>query len=229
MNCDRIAPWYRGLEYLMFGRALERRRFEFLNELATARRVLVLGDGDGRFTAALVARNRHVEIDSVDLSRRMLDLARRRIGTDGRVHLLQADARSFEPSGSYDAIVAHFFLDCLSNSETQDLIARLSKALRPGGKWIVSEFQIPEAGLMSFAASSIVSALYLAFRVCTGLRVNRLPDHRTALSRSGFRRRELRTEAAGLLISEVWEFNESSASCDSCNPSKDTVPDYMVS
>ena len=34
MLIDRFAPWYRWVEYLTFGRALERRRFAFLNRLA---------------------------------------------------------------------------------------------------------------------------------------------------------------------------------------------------
>ncbi len=228
MTFDRIAPWYRALEYVTFGRALERRRFEYLNELATARRILILGDGDGRFTARLVMRNRDVRIESVDLSVRMLDIARQRIGPDPRINMLHADARTLEPCGRYDAIVTHFFLDCLSNDETLTLIARMSKALRPGGQWIVSEFQIPDRGPMRFIARAIVSALYLAFRILTGLRVQRLPDHATALGANGFRRR-YRTALGGLLISELWEFNESSASCDSCNPSTDTAPDCTAS
>jgi len=43
MNCDRIARCYRWLEYLSFGRALERRRREYLIEVESARSVLILG------------------------------------------------------------------------------------------------------------------------------------------------------------------------------------------
>ena len=57
MNCDRIARCYRWLEYLFFGRALERRR-EYLDEVENARSVLILGD-DGRFTAEFLGRNKH--------------------------------------------------------------------------------------------------------------------------------------------------------------------------
>ena len=54
MNCDRIAHWYRPLEYLVFGRALEKRRFEYLGQVGEVRNALILGDGDGRFTAEFV-------------------------------------------------------------------------------------------------------------------------------------------------------------------------------
>jgi predicted membrane-bound spermidine synthase len=76
MNCDRIARCYRWLEYASFGRALERRRREYLHDAETAHSVLILGDGDGRFTAEFVSRNRVGVIDSVELSPRMLELAR---------------------------------------------------------------------------------------------------------------------------------------------------------
>src|SRR5215467_13731897 len=111
MNCDGIARWYRWLEYAGFGRALERRREAFVREVADARRVLVLGDGDGRGLAALLRANPRATVDSIDLSAGMLRLARRRIG-DGQVALHHADARTAPLRESeYDLIVTHFFLD----------------------------------------------------------------------------------------------------------------------
>src|SRR6202035_2815494 len=37
MKIGRLAGWYRWIEYLAFGRALERRRFAFLSRLASAK------------------------------------------------------------------------------------------------------------------------------------------------------------------------------------------------
>ena len=73
VNFDPIARPYRWLEYLSFGRELERRRFRYLPEVKSARRALVLGDGDGRFLAALVRQGGEVSVDYVDLSARMLE------------------------------------------------------------------------------------------------------------------------------------------------------------
>ena len=91
MNADRIARLYRWLEYATFGNALQQRRTAFLADVADARRVLLLGDGDGRFLEKLVGQNTQAHIDYVDLSRRMLALARARAGT-GRVTYHQANA-----------------------------------------------------------------------------------------------------------------------------------------
>ena len=80
MNCDLIAPHYWWIERLGMGRTLERRRRWFLPEIGNARRALVLGDGDGRFLKELLRRNSVLSADYVDLSGRMLELARQKAG-----------------------------------------------------------------------------------------------------------------------------------------------------
>ena len=56
MSFDRLAPFYRTLEVLTFGRALWICRTRLLGDFLAVRRALVLGDGDGRFTAKLLGR-----------------------------------------------------------------------------------------------------------------------------------------------------------------------------
>jgi len=82
VNCDPIARWYRWFEYAGFGRALERRREAFLSDVADARRVLTLGDGDGRALEKLLAAAPHARVDYIDVSARMLQLARARAGAE---------------------------------------------------------------------------------------------------------------------------------------------------
>ncbi len=78
MNCDRIARWYQLMEYCTLGLALERRRYEFIGEVADAKRVLILGDGDGRFTAEFLKSSRANTIDYVEQSAEMIRQAKRR-------------------------------------------------------------------------------------------------------------------------------------------------------
>ena len=79
MNADRIASSYRWLEYAAFGLALERARFDFLPRAADARRVLILGEGDGRFLAQLLECNRYATVAVIESSARMIELARRAV------------------------------------------------------------------------------------------------------------------------------------------------------
>lgn len=204
MNCDPIARWYRWLEYAGFGHALERRRVAYLKDVADARRVLLLGDGDGRFLVRLVDQNlkKHpgVEIHYVDLSGRMLELAQMRAGTDG-VSYHQADALTMLlPAGEYDLVVTHFFLDCFAERDAAELVRKIARACRGDARWLISEFR--ESGWWS---RLLLSGLYLFFRVTTGLRTRRLVDHWPLLQREGFRLLKQQPAAFGLLASELWQ------------------------
>jgi len=198
MNADRIARPYRWIEYATLGRALQQRRTAFLADVADACRVLVLGDGDGRFLEKLVEQNPLACIDYVDVSGRMLELARARAGT-GRVTYHQADALEIAlPERGYDLIVTHFFLDCFNEAGAARLVERAALAACPNARWLISEFR------RTWWSSPLLAGLYLFFRITTGLETRRLIDHHPLLARHGFRM--VRTESAwlGLLASEVW-------------------------
>jgi SAM-dependent methyltransferase len=159
---------------------------------------LLLGDGDGRFLARLLEQNPALIADTVDLSARMLALARTRGGGD-RVTYRHADALVASlPQAEYDLIVTHFFLDCLDQHDTETLVCRVSKAARPGAMWLISEFRQP------LWATFFIRGLYLFFRVTTGLKTQHLVDYRPILNRFGFRLAQEETSRAGLLASELW-------------------------
>jgi ubiquinone/menaquinone biosynthesis C-methylase UbiE len=201
VNCDPIARLYRWLEYAAFGRALERRRRAYLPHFANAQRILVLGDGDGRALKALLRAAPLAAIDAIDVSPKMLALARSRAG-DKRVTYFLADARSVAlPEAEYDAIVTHFFLDCFTEAETVELVSKICVAAKPEALWVISEFQ-PD----SLWSQAVVRGLYLFFAAATGLHVNRISDYRSYLTTNGFERVNLQTAAAGLLVSELWQY-----------------------
>ena len=200
MNCDLIAPHYWWIERLGMGRTLERRRRWFLPEVDNARRALVLGDGDGRFLRELLRHNSLVRADYIDLSRRMLALARKNAGAD-RVTYRHADALTLDlPRHEYDLIATHFFFDCFGPRELETLIERVTDAARPGAQWIVSEFRTP-----NLPARLLVSGLYLFFGVTTGLQTRNLADHHPIMRSNGFRLLKASHARGGLVVSELWE------------------------
>ena len=195
MNCDRIARCYRWFEYAGFGRALERRREAFLSDVADARRVLALGDGDGRALGALLAAAPNTCVDYIDVSARMLELARARAGAE-HVNYRCEDARTAPlPTAEYDLIVTHYFLDCFDETDLEPLIARLAGAATTQSRWLISEFR---------GNDWLVRALYFFFRIATGLRTRRLVDHHPLLERHGFRLVRHEDTWRGLLVSELW-------------------------
>jgi SAM-dependent methyltransferase len=204
---DRLALFYRWMEWLSFGPFLWRCRCAFLDRLSHCRRALVLGDGDGRFTAHLLAHNSAILVDAVDASPAMLsELARRSGPHRSRVQIQVADIRAWEPRAqTYDLVVTHFFLDCLALDEIESLAARLRSHLQPDAAWVVSEFNLPANRFGRYIAGLVIALLYQAFGMFTGLTIRSLPDHRKALAQSGFVLKHQQKWLGGLLVSEWWE------------------------
>ena len=114
-----------------------------------------------------------------------------------------ADALAFTPPQPCDLVVTHFFLDCLTTPEVHQLTRRLRPHLSPGALWLLSEFRIPP-GPLHLPAAIAVRLLYLVFRLLTGLRTTRLPDHASALQAAGLLLVHRRLSLFGLLTSELW-------------------------
>jgi ubiquinone/menaquinone biosynthesis C-methylase UbiE len=213
MNVDRIAPLYEPVEHLCFGRALERRRNAFLDELKDARRAISCGEGDGRFMKALLESNFRGEVTAVDASWRMTQIGNRRVQRMNpeyrtRAEYVCADIAAFAPPESYDLIATHFFLDCFSTEAAASIIERVARWATPhGARWIISEFTQPLNPVGRLWSGAIIRSLYAGFRLTTGLRTTHLPDYLPALAAAGFGLRKQVHACGGLLVSELWERN----------------------
>jgi ubiquinone/menaquinone biosynthesis C-methylase UbiE len=176
---DQLAWVYRALEYLAFGRDLERARFAHLARLRACRTILVLGEGDGRCLAQLVVTAPGAMVDCLDLSPRMLQRAAARL--DGRAEAARVNFRQADlleanlPAAHYDAVVTCFFLDCFTAEQAAAIMARIDAAAKPGALWLWADFARPERGWRRWRARVWLAVLYAFFRWQTGLSARKLP------------------------------------------------------
>lgn len=100
-------------------------------DLGPGRRILDIGCGAGETTLALAAAG--AEATGVDISRPLLDVARRRAEGLPGVRFLEADAQTypFEPA-SFDAAFSRFGV--MFFSDPAAAFANIRKALKPGGR-----------------------------------------------------------------------------------------------
>jgi hypothetical protein len=206
---DRLARPYRWMEYLTFGPALHRCRTHFLPRLHNIRNVLVLGDGDGRFTAQLMRQIPQARVTAIDASSRMLaQLQSRCASHTQRLTTHQANLPAALPpliaNQTYDLVATHFFLDCLTTEEVKQLATTIRPHLSANALWVVSDFAIP-GGLLHRPAALVVAALYRSFRILTGLQTQRLPQHADAFAHSDFQQIQQNKVLGGLLVSELWQ------------------------
>ncbi len=216
MNCDPLARIYSSLEYLAFARQLERQRFLFLDEALDTKRALLLGEGDGRFVSELATRNHNVEIDCVEKSAKMIEVAQRRlrdanIPFPDRVRFHRRDARlGFKGQHAYDLVVSHFFLDCFSDADSNQIISSVRGLCKPGAKWLIAEFQQPARGWRKWYARCWLALMYWFFRITTQLSTRQLPQYHSTLSAEGFLLRRCSLTGTQMICSELWELPGSS-------------------
>ncbi|MFC6880737.1 MULTISPECIES: class I SAM-dependent methyltransferase [Actinomadura] len=100
----------------------------------TGRRILDAGCGSGPLTAAL--RDRGAVVTGIDASAGMLAMARRRLGDDACLHVVDLnDPLPFEDE-SFDDVVASLVLHYLE--DWGPTLAEFRRVLRPGGRLIAS-------------------------------------------------------------------------------------------
>lgn len=194
---DTLAKVYEPLEKISFAGRLQKTRLFCISYTEDLSRALLIGDGDGRFSSKLLAANPHIKIDSVDISRAMLEVSKKRAGSNGnRLYPRLGDATNlWYPRSHYDFIGLHFCLDCFSQFDTDELLTKLEDALQEGGIIAHSDFQTKRTW-----HRLVVRCLYLSFRLAAGLKTQRLPEVKWSEQIQPVSREET---LGGLLFSEV--------------------------
>src|SRR5215471_3784394 len=98
------------------------------------RRILDAGCGSGPLLAAL--RDRGAAVTGFDKSARMVELARRRLGDDARLHVAELGSPLPFPDDTFDDVTASLVLHYLE--DWGPALAELRRVLKPGGRLIVS-------------------------------------------------------------------------------------------
>ncbi|MEV2274712.1 methyltransferase domain-containing protein [Nocardiopsis sp. NPDC049922] len=100
----------------------------------TGRRILDAGCGAGPLSAAL--RDRGADVTGIDASAGMLALARRRLGDDADLHVVDLSDPLPFADGAFDDVVASLVLHYLE--DWGPTLAEMRRVLRPGGRLIAS-------------------------------------------------------------------------------------------
>lgn len=204
MNFDRLAPFYRTMEWIAAGGKLHRCRMRFLGEIPTPRRILLAGEGHGRFLPECVRHFPHARILVIDSSAKMLEIARRKVTSD-HVEFLHGDLRDcVGPAGAFDLIVTHFVLDCFDAKDLAALVQKLATMATPQADWLIADFEIPEKGPARWRSQAIIGLLYRFFQIVARLEAKSLVPPGPHLTAAGFQLHQRKSYDWGLLKSEWW-------------------------
>jgi SAM-dependent methyltransferase len=209
MNFDFLAPHYRWIEFFAAGPLLQRGRVVFLKQARDARRILILGEGNGRFLAELLRVNSAASVTVLDASARMLELARRRVQAHGlsnqRIRFVHQDINVWPGhSERFDLVVTHFFLDGFPPEQLKNIVQKIAANTSANAHWLLADFRRPEHGWRRMRANAILQLLYCFFRLTTRLPARHLTDPQPALEANGFSLANRVIYDCGLLHSDVW-------------------------
>jgi ubiquinone/menaquinone biosynthesis C-methylase UbiE len=207
---DNLARHYDWMERLLAGGKLESCRNALWNDIPSLGNALLVGEGHGKFLAALLERDPCAQVTCVDASAKMLEVARERLLRAAlpvkHIQFIHAELPTWNPPRErYDLIATHFFLDCFPRDQLGQVIRSLYKAARLGGYLLMSDFQIPPAGFRRIRAQIIHWLMYRFFRVATNLPASALISPQPFLRQVGFIRVSRAEFDRGLLYAELWK------------------------
>jgi ubiquinone/menaquinone biosynthesis C-methylase UbiE len=210
VSFDAVAPWYRALETIAFGNALQRCRTACLGETRSPRHALIVGEGDGRFLCELLRAHPDVQVDCVDASERMLQLARTRVANElphraDQVRFLHRDITNWTPPGhQFDLIVTHFVLDCFPEAEMPGVINKVATAATADAAWLLADFRLPDRGFARLHTQGWLAAMYQFFRFTARIPAAELVDPTPYIQAEGFALAHQHLSRKGMLKSELW-------------------------
>jgi ubiquinone/menaquinone biosynthesis C-methylase UbiE len=160
---NRVAPWYRYLEWTILLAPGFRRRAVRRLELQRGQRVLEVGCGTGRNLGLLQAGvGAGGEVVGVDATPGMLAEASELIERRGweNVTLVQADAAQLSLDERVDAV--YFSLSYSAMPDREAALDRALELLRPGGRLAIMDAGIPDSmlGRMLTPAAEVIATMF---------------------------------------------------------------------
>ena len=209
----RLAYTYEGLERTVFGDLLTRARNACLGSLEEADAILILGESDGRFLLTLLARQPRAHVTVLDSSAGMIRRARARVRAqlpeaEARVSWWHRDALTAPlPSVHYDAVVTLFFLDVFSEEMLGALTNKLSRSLKPDGRWLVTDFAAAHTLPTRWArlhSRVLVALMYAFFRFQTALPAKTVAPPGPFLRAAGLEPIGTQRFRGGFVYTQLW-------------------------
>ena len=171
MNYNFIAPYYHNLSQLVFFNRQHLAHFPILDFLKDGDKILWAGGGAGKFIPELAKLNLNLEIEYVDFSSKMIELAKKEFSGNLKINFIVSDIFDFESTEKYDVIFTTFLFDHFSQTKAEELFLKLDSDLKPNGIWFYVDFSQQQKGWQK----EMTKLMLYFFRLIIGLDISQLP------------------------------------------------------
>ena len=180
---DRVAWFYDWLAGGVFGKSIKKAQTRFLDHLTPGSRVLIIGGGTGWILDELPDQNLFVFY--LEASPLMIAKARARkpVAASNTVVFQLGNEEVLSKENPFDFVFTPFFLDVFEKRRFSHLFFILDDALKPGGKWLWTDFVFPENQPFN---QLLLNGMYVFFRIVCGIKARNLPPVGPFFRSSGY-------------------------------------------
>lgn len=184
----------------MFGSRLDKARHAFSDTVVQAGRILLVGEGNGRFLTSLLGQKGDGCVKVVEKSTVMVRLAKDRIRKleDMRcdVEFIETDLHRCQPGEGFDCVVTHFFLDLFNPPGQTAIIEKFAELTTENATWINVDF-IPARTLRG---RLLIWLAYRFFRMISRIEAKSCSDESPVATQSGWILAEAIPYLGGLVV-----------------------------
>jgi SAM-dependent methyltransferase len=196
---DRIARHYDSFGRFVFGKNITDCQTFFLSTIPNSSNILILGGGSGWILNAIEERTKGCRIWYVELSQRMIDLAKS-CNKSPNVIFIRGDECSIPEGVAFDVIITNFFLDLFNEDQLQKTVQAILPSMRKNTIWLVSDFVNRKAW-----HRAMVWIMYRFFMLTTNLETSSLPGWESLLHSMGFNESQSRYFYGSFIKSVVYK------------------------
>lgn len=161
--------------------------------------ILILGGGSGELLSSLLQKHPTVSVDYIDLSPKMIELAKRKTGNPLSVNFITGTEQNI-PSHAYTVVITNFYLDLFSDKRLEEVIDIIKPRLADNVIWLATDFISEKISHRIF-----LKAMYVFFKIVTSIDANSLPDWQSALSNAGLKEVMSKNFYRGFIKSSVYK------------------------
>lgn len=142
-NYDNAAWFYDRLSRLVYGNKLIKAQTALLPLVPPDSKILIVGGGTGRIIEEIVKIHASgLNIAYVEVSANMMALSQKRQVLQNQVTYINKPIEEVELSKDFDVVITAFLFDNFLPETFNSVFYQLHKALKTGGLWINTDFQL---------------------------------------------------------------------------------------
>ena len=173
-NYDRVAGWYDRLSRMVFFKSQVNAQVDQLSHIPEKSKILIVGGGTGWILEELAKITLEgLDITFVEISRNMLELAKKRKYGLNRVNFVHLPIEEFVSQEEFDVVHTAFLFDNFSKERIAQVFSKLDHLLKPGGLWLFSDFD-SAAAQGKWWKKFMLNVMYLFFRIISDVEATQL-------------------------------------------------------